>query len=177
MLRQSAGAMGTPLGGDGDIAQALRTLLGSGIGRSFAAVHARRERIHGRDDEEVHRQRDEEERDQRVEEGPVLDDGAVQGDGKGGKIGLAEDGGDERSDDVGHQRGDHNAKRGAHHYGDGKIDHVAAHEKLLEALEHGEPPWQRIWREHYSEWRVPSAKSLHRRSPKMKLRVRMTTKK
>src|SRR2546430_16500422 len=52
------GAEGAAPSRDGDLAQALRTALGGGVGRGFAAVHARNHRVHGHHHEEVEGGRD-----------------------------------------------------------------------------------------------------------------------
>jgi len=100
---QRRGAEGAPARLNGNFTQALGTFLRGRIGRHLAALETRLKSIHGNHNEEVHRHCDQHKCDQGVDECAVENGAAVDGERKGGKIGLAENCGDQRRENVGHK--------------------------------------------------------------------------
>ena len=62
------GAVGAAAGVDGNLAEAFGTFLGGGIGRGFAAMHARDQSVYGSDYKEVDRSGNQEEPDAGIDE-------------------------------------------------------------------------------------------------------------
>ena len=67
---------------------------------------------------------------------PYLNCRVVHREGQVGEVGLAEDGGDERRDRVGHERGDHGREGDADDDRDRQVDDVAPQDELLEIRQH-----------------------------------------
>jgi hypothetical protein len=61
---------------------------------------------------------------------------------KVGKVWLAEDGGNDRRQDVGYERLYKRRERSADHNRDREVDHVASHYEVSEALQHFRTPSQ-----------------------------------
>ena len=64
----------------------------------------------------------------------VFDNAAVHMQRQKGEIRFADDGRNQRVDDIGDQGVDDPRKRGADHNSDGKIDHIAAQDESREIL-------------------------------------------
>src|SRR6478672_7114451 len=104
-----------------DLAQALGARPGRRLRRGAPRVQG----VHRLDHDEEDRRRDEDERDHRVDEGPVQERAVVDGEGERGEVVAAEDGGDERGDDVGYQGRDDGPERDPDDHRDRQVDDVA----------------------------------------------------
>jgi hypothetical protein len=143
-FRHQLGAMRTALGGNRDVAQALRAGLGGGRCNhlGFKFVH---QGIDWQQDQKVNRGSDDQKRDQGIEKVAVLDNPAVNMQQQEREVRLADDRRYEWVDDVGHQSVDDRAKCGADHNGYGKIDHIAAQDEIAKSFNHYfSPEWEGI---------------------------------
>src|SRR5437764_1486714 len=96
-LRRTKGAAAC---GDGDLAQAFRTLPDGLVDRGLGAP-ARHQRVHRLDNQEEEDRGDHEERDQGVDECAVEEVALVGREAEAAEVRLAADRGDQRRDEVG----------------------------------------------------------------------------
>ena len=111
------------------------------------------EHRHGLDDEEEHGRRDAGEGDQRVQEEAVGEDGVVDREGQAREVRRAEDGRDERREQVVDEARDDRPERDAEDHRDGEVDRVATQRErsgtpssLLQSDVPCLPPLGRPWR-------------------------------
>src|SRR5690625_3284665 len=112
--------------------------LGSGwFGFRFQAGLATFDQvIHRHDDHEVHSCSNDHERDDGINDGTDVEDGIVDRDGYCTEAGLTAEHGDEGVNDAADESVDHSGEGSAHNHRDGKVDDIAAHDELFEALNH-----------------------------------------
>src|SRR5512132_313036 len=125
------GAEGAPTGVNRDLAQAFGALAGAGVG-GLAPAGQLHQPVDGLDHEEEHHEGDGDEGDQHVQEVPVAERRAVDRELEGAEVRLAEDGRDQRGEQVGDGRLDHRGERGPDHERDGQVNDVASKQELLE---------------------------------------------
>src|SRR5271163_2903439 len=127
--------MRTALGGNRDFAQALRAGLGGGRWNhlGFKSVH---QGIDWQHHQKVNRGGDDQKRDRGVEEVAVLDSAAVDMEYQERKVRFADDRRNQWVDNVGHQGVDDRRESGAYDYCYGKIDHIAAQDKIAKSFNH-----------------------------------------
>src|SRR5579859_1418893 len=131
--------MGAAPGGYGDLAEALGAALGGRDGCCFGATQslgACRDLVDGHDHSEVDGAGDHKERNDRVEEVAILDLAAMEFEDQIAEVRLADDGREQRVQDVANQRGDDGAEGRAQNDRDGQVDDVAAKNEVPESLEH-----------------------------------------
>src|SRR3954468_15588505 len=105
--------------------------------RLLTAPAALGELVQRQHDDEVHGRGDEQEVEPGLQDLPDVEVGAVEREVPDlADVRLAEDRGDQRVDQVLHQRGDDRAERGADDDRDREVEDVPAHDEFLEALEH-----------------------------------------
>src|SRR5919201_1603228 len=126
-------------GGDGDVAQALRTLSDRFVDRRLDAP-PRHQHVDRLDDEEEDDGGDHEERDHGVDERPVEEVALVDGEAEAAEVRLAADRGDQRRDEIRDEGADGGGEREADDDADGHVDEVAAKQELLEVLHAGSFP-------------------------------------
>ncbi len=85
---------------DRNLAQAFWALLCGGIGRGRRFAHPRDQGVDGRHHKKVNRRGDQQKRDGRVDEVSDGKQRAVNGEADGGEVGLTDDRGDERREQV-----------------------------------------------------------------------------
>src|SRR5262245_43669030 len=110
---------------NGDFAQALRALPGGRVRGRFTLSQPLGDGVHRGHDEEIHRGSNEEEGHDRIDEAPDHELAAVHFEGNGRKIWFAENGADERCQQVLHEGGDHSAERSADYDGYGEVHDVS----------------------------------------------------
>ncbi len=123
-------------GRDGDFGEALRADLGSGWSVGDWALELVEQIAERHDDEEVDDRGLKQEVDDGVEELAIEDLAAVDEDEEVAEAGLADDGRDERCNDVGGQSGNDRAEGCADDDSDCEIDDVAAKDEVTKAFEH-----------------------------------------
>jgi hypothetical protein len=127
-------AMRTAAGVDGYFAQAFGAFLRGGVGRLFAAVHARDQGVDRQDHEKVDRCCNQEERDAGVDE---LADGKrcpANGELDIRIILFADDQGDQRREESLGQLGDDSAESGADDHAYGHIHNISTQDEFLKPV-------------------------------------------
>src|ERR1700687_6061156 len=126
---------------NGNLAQALGTLLDRRIGRRWRLTHARDQGVDRREYEEIHRGRHQYERHHGVDEVAHRKRGAVDGEADGREIRLADQRRDERCQQIFGEGGYDRPEGRADDHAYRQVNHVATKNELLESAEHGvEPP-------------------------------------
>jgi hypothetical protein len=120
-------------GGDGDVAEALGAGLG-GWRRDYCGVEFFQEVLNGQYEEEVNDAGDEEKVDDRGEKVAVLDYAPVDVSNQIPKVLLADDGSQQRTDDLFSQRGDDSCECGSDDDSDSEIDDVATQNEIAESF-------------------------------------------
>lgn len=128
--------MGAAPGVDGNLAQALRALLGGGIGGRRVLAHARDQGVDRSDDKEIDRRRDQQEIHQRGDEDANREGRRPNGEGNRGEVRLADQKGNNRFNQRLDQGSHNSAKSRANHDADRHVDHIATKNELLETREH-----------------------------------------
>src|ERR1700734_2436897 len=129
-------AVGTAFRIDRNLTQAFGAFFGCGIGWGRRFLHARDQKIHWSHHEEIYRRRNQHEGNAGIDEVAQGEHAAVNGELNGGKIGLADNRRNQRSEQVFRESRDHRGERGANHDANRHVDYVAAKNELLESAEH-----------------------------------------
>src|SRR5581483_4177753 len=140
-LRRSHGADGlramrTAMGINRNLAQALGALFRRWISRRWRFAHARNQHVHWRDHEEIDGRRDQQERNSSIDEVTNREVRAADGKSQVRKIGLTDNGGNKRSQQVLSKSRDYRGESRAHDHADCHIHNIAAQNELLESTEH-----------------------------------------
>ncbi len=117
--------MRAPAGINRDLHFAFGTLLCRGIGRGGSFAHARDQGVDGRDHKKVHRNGDQQKRHGRVDEVSDRKQRAMNGEADGGEVGLTDDRGDKRREQVFGEGGDYRSESRADDHADCHIHYVA----------------------------------------------------
>lgn len=119
----------------GNVAQALRAGARTRWRRGFGEFLE--QSGEWQDKEKVDGGRNEDESDHGIQKIAVSDFAAVNGEDQCGKIRLAHNGGQQRIDNVLHQRIDDGSEGRADYDGDSKVNYVATQKKIAESFDHG----------------------------------------
>ena len=125
-------------GGKRDVREALRAGF---AGSRFWPFESREQLLGGKNEAEVDDRGEDEEIDAGVDKAAVANHSAVDVSDKAGEIGPADDGRDERADDVTDERFSYIGKGCTNNKCDGKIHHIAAKDEIAKAFNHFWSPW------------------------------------
>src|SRR5581483_4789893 len=121
---------------EGDLAQAFRAFLGCRIGWRRSFSHSRHQGINRRDYEEIDRCCNQEKRNCGIDEVTDRKIAAVNGEANGGEVGLAHQRGYKRSEKIFSEGSNHASESSPDNDAYGKVNHIAAKDKLLKSAEH-----------------------------------------
>ena len=118
--------------GQGNIRKAL--LAGLCRGR-FRSLNTRQQLLDWQHEEEIDHKGDDQKVDACGQEGAVLDRRRTDGEDEGGKIRLASNSTNQRTDDIIDQRFGDSRECGTDNDGDGQVDDIAAQDEIAKALD------------------------------------------